>query len=128
MITNFSAKTIDNATCGKLRDEGAGRFRFFIMAALLAIAALGLGGCAGGYGPGYYAPDYGSYYSDYGYDGNPYWGSGQYSGGDIVVDGVHHHGHFGGHHFVHESNGPRASVRSMSPARAPSTMRSGGRR
>ena len=98
MIMKFLAVKIDNA-------------KFFIGGALLAAAAIGLSGCAdgggyaAGYGPGYYAPDYGSYYGDYGYAGGPYWGGGGYYGGEIVVGGVRHRGYYGGHHFAHEWSG-----------------------
>jgi hypothetical protein len=131
METNFSLENIDSVKAGDSKEGKAGRFRSLTVAALVVIAALGLGGCAGdvytaGYGPSYYTPDYGSYYSDYGYDGNPYWGSGRYFGGGIIVGGRHHRGSYGGHHFVHQSGG--FHTRGPSISRGPSTIRGGGRR
>jgi hypothetical protein len=89
--------------------------------AMIAAAAVGLAGCAGGYyqagyGPGYYAPDYGSYYGDYGYGGGPYFGyGGVYGGTDIVIGGVHHHGYYGYHHFAGE-HGPHHVPTAPHPA------------
>jgi hypothetical protein len=89
-----------------------GNAKVFMAAALVAAATIGLSGCAdgggsyaGGYGSRYYAPDYGAYYGDYGYAGNPYWGGGSYYGGEIVVGGVRHRGYYGGHHFAHQWSG-----------------------
>jgi hypothetical protein len=126
MKTNFSANNIDNPMCGDLSDERAGRFgfKFLISAALMVIAAVSFTGCAGGYyaagyGPAYYGPDYGPYYAEYDYGGYPYWGTGAYYGGEIVVGGVHHRGYYGGHHFAHEWGGghPRVGVFSHAAAR-----------
>jgi hypothetical protein len=125
MKTDFSGNNIDNTMRGHLRNEQGARFglKLFIIPALLVAAAFGFSGCAqgnyaSGYGSSYYAPDYGSYYGDYGYGGDPYWGSGPYSGGEIVVGGTRHRGYYGGHHFTHESSG--AGMRSAPRGAAPS--------
>jgi hypothetical protein len=131
MKTDFFGNKIDIAMRGHLRNERRAQFglKLFIIPALLAAAAFGFSGCAegnyaSGYGPRYYAPDYGSYYGDYGYAGDPYWGSGPYSGGEIIVGGTHHRSHYGGHHFTHESSG--AGMRGAPRAAAPSAGHVGG--
>lgn len=76
--------------------------------AALALAGLALttGGCAGGYyeagyGSGFYAPDYGPYYGEYGYGGAPYGGFGGFYGGpDIVIGTSHYHHYYGNHHYA----------------------------
>lgn len=133
MKTNFSAKDSDKAAPADLRTGRAGWNRRLILATLLVIAATGFSGCGGGYytsgyGPSYYAPDYGPYYGDYDYNGAPYWGAGPYLGGGIVVSGVHHHRYYGGHHFTHQSFGPRSRGPSISRGPAPSSIRGGGQR
>ncbi|MEP6668331.1 MAG: hypothetical protein ABJF10_04215 [Chthoniobacter sp.] len=75
---------------------------------LLGSFALGLGGCAGyyepGYAGGYYDPNYAPFYSDYGYNDSTFGGFGAYSG-DVFVGGIHHRGYYGGHHFSHDFRG-----------------------
>src|SRR3978361_1312246 len=86
------------------------KVRAIALVAIVMVGA-GLGGCAGtvgasgGYGTAYYAPDYGTYYGDYGYDGSPYWGGGPYVGSTIVIGGRSHSGYYGGHHFSHDFHG-----------------------
>jgi len=63
---------------------------------LAAVVSLLFGGCAVDVSPGY-----GPYYGDYG----PYYG------GDFLVGGIRHGGHYGGHHFAGNSFGGRGSVR-----------------
>jgi hypothetical protein len=101
---------------------------------LMCVSALGLllGGCADGtYATAYYAPDYGPYYSDYGYAGEPYYGydPGYYGGFD--VSGTRYHRYYGAHHFSRDfrssnsssvrTTAPRSSVRVNTPSapRAP---------
>jgi predicted small secreted protein len=135
MKTDFSANNSDNTMRGHFRNERGARFGFklFIIPALLVAAAFSFSGCAqgnyaSGYGPSYYAPDYGSYYADYGYAGDPYWGSGPYSGGEIIVGGTHHRSYYGGHHFTHESSGAggRSASRAAGPSAAPAASAHGG--
>jgi len=74
--------------------------------ALGAGVALFLGGCAVvPPGPGYAAP-YDDFYPNGGpYDG-PYFGPyGPYGGGEFLLGGIRHPGHFGGHHFAGSSFG-----------------------
>jgi hypothetical protein len=117
MKIDFSANEMVNS---RFQDKRKTRFflKFFLFPALLVAAVIGFSGCAedgyyaSGYGRSYYAPDYGSYYGDYGYAGDPYWGAGPYSGGEIIIGGHHHHGYYGGHHFAHQgSGGSRAGFR-----------------
>ncbi len=124
MNTDFLANKIDNAMRNVLGNERVARvgLKSLIIPALLVVAAMSFSGCAGdyyavGYGPAYYVPDYGPFYVDYGYADYPYWGPGPYYAGEIIVGGVHHRSHYGGHHFVHEWRGsPHGGVRGVSRA------------
>ena len=60
---------------------------------MAAAAVLLLGGCAG---DGYFASYDGPYLGGFG----PYYSGGWFHGGDFVVQGVHYHNYYGGHHFV----------------------------
>ncbi len=89
----------------EMTKNGLRKFARPRLLAVMLIAGLGLalGGCAvdGGYGYGasYYAPDYAPYYTDYGYNGYPYWGGGPYAGSTIVIGERSHRGYYGGHHW-----------------------------
>jgi hypothetical protein len=87
-----------------------------LVLALIIVAGVGLSGCAEtggvGYSSAYYAPDYGPYYGDYGYDGYPYWGGGPYLGSSIIIGGRSHRGYYGGHHFAHDFRGNTGFQRS----------------
>ena len=94
-----------------------------------SVAALLLGGCAAPYSTAYYAPNYGPYYSDYGYGGDPYYygyDPGYYGG--YVIGSTRHRRYYGSHHFAHDfgasrgpsvRTGPRTSPRTVAPT-APS--------
>lgn len=92
-----------------------GKTLHLLGAAMLAALAISFSGCAAGLGyggSGYYAPSYSSYYSDYGYGGEPYWGAGPYVGSTIVIGGRSHRGYYGGHHYARDWRGGGRSFRS----------------
>ena|ERR1700736_4302226 len=84
-------------------------------------------GVAGGYGPAYYAPDYGPFFGFYGYDGFPYWGNDVYVRNRIIVRDrdrdihktVYKNVYYGGHHLAHNWGGRTAFRGGSSQRRAP---------
>jgi hypothetical protein len=122
--------TMDISRRGSADREAAGvgrRTRNMIAFSLMcgSVLALLLGGCADGtYAGAYYAPDYGPYYGDYGYGGDPYYygyDPGYY--GEYVIGSTRHHRYYGSHHFAHDfgaSRGP--SVRTAPPSSSTRTV------
>jgi hypothetical protein len=97
---------------------------------VLAVAGFGYAGCVGtgagaGYSNGYYAPSYSSYYGDYGYGGEPYWGAGSYVGNTVIIGGRSHRGYYGGHHFSRDSRGPSGGFNRGGSSRGGSASRAG---
>jgi len=95
---------------------------------LLGIFLLVMNGCGGGYGGAFYTPNYGSYYGDYGYHGEAYPDFGGSYGGDIIVGGVRHQGHYGGHHMGNDFHGGGGSHGSHSSGRGGGGHSGGGHR
>jgi hypothetical protein len=101
----------DGITGGRAAGFGWRKLRMIALPVLcVTLTAFLLGGCADGtYSGAYYAPDYASYYSDYGYAGDPYYGYDPGYYGGYVIGGSHFHRHFGHHHFGNDfrtSRGP----------------------
>jgi hypothetical protein len=88
-----------------------------------SVAALLLGGCAAGnYSTAYYAPDYGPYYSDYGYGGDPYYGYDPGYYGGYVIGSTRHHRYYGSHHFAHDFGASRSPSARTAPRTSPRTV------
>jgi hypothetical protein len=113
MKKNFSSTRIVNATGQVLPAQpiARGGVMFLMSATLIVAAAITFSGCANGgsyavgYNASYYTPDYGPYYGEYLYGGDPYWGPGPYYNNEIIINGGHHRLYYGGHHFIHDRGG-----------------------